>query len=415
MTSAVIVWRQILAPARDAKWLTEDRIRAWSQVMAVVTASAAILWLSSSHDGVDPEGKPLGGDFLAFWTASRLALNGAPHLAYDPVSHLAAQHALFPALARHSGYSAFLYPPPFLLLCVPLALLPYLLSLSLWLLVTFSALFACLRTMLPQRSAILPIIAFPGMLINDGHGQNGFLSAACFGGGMVLVERRPFIAGMCLGVLVFKPHLLLLTPFALVATRRWALLAGVVASAFALLALSFVILGGDTWDAFLRLAPAARSMLEEGRLFDMSYVRSAFAAVRVMHGSVSLAYTVQMPFTVVAAGIVCLLAKRRVGGRAELALLISATVIASPYLQDYDLVCLALPMAWTVAAALKTGWLPYEKAILLAVYLLPLLSRPLATGVGAFFGPIVSVAFLLVIARRVSLQGMPIAPMCFPG
>ncbi len=352
----------------------------------------------------------MGGDFLAFWTASRLTLDGDPSLAYDPVSHLAAQHALFPILARGGGYAAFLYPPTFLLLCLPLALLPYLFALSLWLLATFSGLFVCLRSLLPQRSAILPIIAFPGMLINDGHGQNGFLSAACFGGCMVLVERRPFVAGLCLGTLVFKPHLALLAPLVLLVARRWTVLAGVAVSGSAWLASSFVILGWDTWDAFLRLAPAARSMLEQGRLFDMSYVRSAFAAARVMHGSVGLAYTVQMTFTVAAVCIACFVARRRVGARAELAVAISATVIASPYLQDYDMVCLALPMAWMVAEALKTGWLPYEKAILLALYLMPLLSRPLAAGVGAFIGPCVSLVFLCAVARRASMQGIMIEP-----
>jgi hypothetical protein len=64
--------------------------------MAVFTVFAAILWLSSSHNGIDAGGKPLGGDFPAFWTAFSLTLEGAPKLAYDPLSHFAAQHALFP-------------------------------------------------------------------------------------------------------------------------------------------------------------------------------------------------------------------------------------------------------------------------------------------------------------------------------
>src|SRR4051794_38739128 len=50
-------------------WFTEDRARAWLRVLAVMTAFIAILWIALSSNGVDLTGKPLGTDFIAFWTA----------------------------------------------------------------------------------------------------------------------------------------------------------------------------------------------------------------------------------------------------------------------------------------------------------------------------------------------------------
>jgi hypothetical protein len=77
-----------------------------------------------------------------------------------------------------------------------------------------------------HRWAILPILVFPGTLVNTGHGQNGFVTAACFGWSMVLSRRRPFLAGACLGFLVIKPHLLLAAPVVLLTARRWTVIAG---------------------------------------------------------------------------------------------------------------------------------------------------------------------------------------------
>ena len=39
-------------------------------------------------------------------------------------------------------------------------------------------------------------LACPAVLINVGHGQNGFLTAALLGGALVLLDRRPIVAGI---------------------------------------------------------------------------------------------------------------------------------------------------------------------------------------------------------------------------
>jgi alpha-1,2-mannosyltransferase len=69
--------------------------------------------------------------------------------------------------------------------------LPYLASLAAWLLVTGLAYVRVVRAYLGKQASLLPILAFSAALINIGHGQNGFLSAAPFGGGALLLNRRP--------------------------------------------------------------------------------------------------------------------------------------------------------------------------------------------------------------------------------
>src|SRR6202034_3711229 len=97
--------------------------------------------------GVDLAGNPLGADFISFWTAGRLAL-GNPAQVYDAAAHFAAERALFPSIRE---YTAFFYPPTFLLICAPLALAPYLLAAAIWLAATGAAFVAALRAYLGRE------------------------------------------------------------------------------------------------------------------------------------------------------------------------------------------------------------------------------------------------------------------------
>lgn len=387
----------LIAALREADWLTAERALAWCRILAAMFVLITIVWLGLSHGGRDMSGKAIGTDFVSFWTASRFATDGHAASAYDITAHAAAQHALIPT--KQLDYTAFFYPPTFLLLCLPLATLPYLWALVAWLAAGFIPLFASLRRLLPQRWAIVPIMAYPALFVNAGHGQNGFLSGACFGGGTLLLQRRPFFAGICLGILVYKPHLLLGVPVALFAARRWAVLFGAMTSAVGLSVLSWLVLGKDAWRGFLHVSPLARATLEQG-FVDFGKMQSVFAAIRLFHGSIGFAYVAQ---TLVAISVCVLLARiaaRRPGAPAEGALMVSATLVCTPFLLDYDLVCLSLPIAWIVAEAHRTEWQPWEKIVVLAAYALPLLSRSVATMTGTPIAPIILVALLLIVARR---------------
>jgi hypothetical protein len=369
-------------------------------VLAVVCFAGAAIWVGLAHDGIDRLGKPLGTDFVSFWTASQPALGGQPAAAYDASAHAAAQRALFSSAS--GNYYAFFYPPVFLLLCLPLAMLPYGAALIAWLAGGFLVLVSCLRRLLPQRWAVLPIVAFPALLVNAGHGQNGFLSAACFGGGL-LMQRWPVLAGVCLGGLAFKPHLALAMPIALIAAQRWSALAAAMAMGIGLSALSWLVLGEDAWRGFFDAAPLARATLESG-LVDPAKMQSLFAAIRLIHGSLRAAYAAM---TLASLVLLARATARHPGARTEGALLVAASLLATPFLLDYDLVCLSLVLAWVAAAAQETGWRPWEKVILLAAYVLPLVSRPAAMAAGIPLGPPVLFCLLLVVIRRAAAPAEP--------
>jgi hypothetical protein len=392
-----------LAVLSRADWLTARRARAWGWLLLGVTAAIAIGWVAASRGGLDPTGKPLGTDFTSFWTASRLALGGSPQLAYDVAAHHAQQTALF---GRDTGYAAFFYPPIFLLICLPLAGLPYLASLAAWLAATGALYWRMARAWLGEAFGATPIFAFPAVLTNIGHGQNGFLSAALFGGGALWLQRRPILAGVCLGALAYKPHLGIMIPVALAIAGRWKTFAAAGAAVVALAAASYGLFGLETWRAFLADAGLARSTLEQGLVGDAK-MQSAFAAVRLWGGGVTLAYGVQAVVAAAAAGGLVWLRRRAPGSGAEGPAMIVAALLASPFLLDYDLVILAAPMAWMLREGAAKGFLDWEKALLLAAFVLPAVSRTIAADARLPLAPFVMAALFVATLRRGANEATP--------
>ena len=144
-------------------------------------------------------------------------MNGAPNFAANT-------RAGIPWSPMHRatvGFAGFHYPPTYLLMVLPLALLPYVWSLIAWTTATTGAYLAVLWKIDPDRDSIWLGIAFPGALVNLTNGQNGFLTLALFGGALLSIESRPILAGVLFGLMSYKPQYGALIPLFLLATGRW--------------------------------------------------------------------------------------------------------------------------------------------------------------------------------------------------
>ena len=365
-----------------------------STALALIAVTGAGAW-------PDPWGRPLGTDFSSFWTAAGLARDGAAAAAWDLPAHAAAQHARFTAEAGYAvDYYAFFYPPPFLLLCLPLALLPYGPAMLAWLAATGWAYLAVMRRLMPKQwPALLAASAFPAVLLNAEHGQNGMMTTALVGAAATMLDRRPRAAGACLGALCCKPQLALLVVPMLVGARRWVALGWAAASAAGLALASLLVLGGAAWRGFLASVPIARMALAEG-LVGFAKMASPFAAMRLLGAAPALAGAIQLAISLAAAIVALSVARRRPGAAAEMATLAVAACLATPFLLDYDLLLLAIPLAWIAAVAACDGYRPWEKLTLAAAFLLPLLVRPLAHNTGLPAAPLVVTGLLAVVVRR---------------
>jgi alpha-1,2-mannosyltransferase len=398
----------LLSAVRDARWFDESRARAYQVILLLVVAAMAILWVASAHHGIDRAGKPLGTDFLAFWSASRLALTGDPAAVYDLTRIYAMEKASVPV---DPGLSSFLYPPAFLLVCLPLGLLPYLASLVVWLVATGTAYFVMIKRWLgTHRGAALTILAFPAVLLNAGHGQNGFLTAALLGGGLWLLDRRPFLAGMLLGLLIIKPQMALALPVLVLASGRWRVMAGGIASASALCLASLLVFGMGAWIGFANGGDTARAIIEQG-VVPYGKMISLSAAIHILGGNGMAGYVAQALLAVAALGTLAFVGRSRSAHpQGAAALTACATLMISPFMLDYDLTISAIPLAWLYTEGLRRGFLPWEKLVLALAYALPLFARDLALGLGVPTAPIVLTALFACTARAALRQPAPLRP-----
>jgi hypothetical protein len=84
--------------------------------------------------------------------------------------------------------------------------------------------------------------------------------------------------------------------------------------------------------------------------------------------------------------------------------MIVAALLFTPYLLDYDLVVLAIPLAWMLRQGARTGFLDWEKTVMAAAFVLPVISRSLATVARVPIAPLIIAALFAVLLRRGALR-----------
>jgi Glycosyltransferase family 87 len=313
----------------------EGRLRLPAMTIALLFLFVAVVAL------VTMLSDPYQMDFVSYWAAARLADAGDPAGAYDVAVHRAVELGAIPL----AGALPFAYPPCFLIVLAPFGLLSYPAAAAAWVLLGFAAYGAALRRWAPAMLWLA--LSFPPLLVNVVTGQAGMLTAAPFVGGMALLPKRPFAAGLLLGLLVVKPQLGLVLPLALLAGREWRAMAGAAAAALGLVLLSLLLFGWAPWQAWLDNAGLFAAIASEG-LAGWHRMASVYGALRLAglgpapawigHGAVALA-------AAAAAGWIWF---RRDDAGVRAAALAAATALASPYLFVYDTLILILPFLWLI-------------------------------------------------------------------
>lgn len=327
---------------------------------ALIVAHAVYLtgsyWQGSWLIAADGGGVPT--DFVNVWAAGKLALQGSPAAAYDWPTHKAMEAV---ALGRpFDGYFGWHYPPVFLFVAAGLATMPYTAACVLWSFGTFPAYLVAVRGIIGERSGYMLAAAFPAVLCNFVVGQNGFLSTALFGGAFLMLVNRPVLAGICLGLLTYKPHLGLLIPIALIAGGYWrtVFVAGGVAALMA--AMAWGAFGTATWQAFAEnIGHTSQAFLSDGWA-DWGKLQTVFGLMRTLGFSEPAAWGAQIVVAVIAAAGVAVLWRSRTAYEIKAAALGVGVLLATPYLYTYDLVVLAVPLAFLFRLGRAREFLPGE-------------------------------------------------------
>jgi hypothetical protein len=361
---------------------------------------ANITFLVASWDVwiLDASGKPIVTDFLNVYTAGRLVIDGHPATPYDWDLLNQAETALL-------GHDPMVtlgwhYPPPFLAVAALLASLPYTAAFMIWLAATLPLYLVTIRAIVRDKIGWLVAGAFPCLLPNLVPGQNGFLTAALIGGTLVLLERQPVLAGVCLGLLTYKPQFGILFPLVLVAGGYWRTIGAAAVTAAALVLASLALFGVPPWIEFFRWLPlTSQALFSENAHTEWHKFQSLLALARMLGGGATFAWTLQLTLAAATAIVLWFMWRnKRIAYELKAAATAIGVPLATPYVYLYDLAVLAVPVAFLLRCALTTGFVRGEAfglALGAGLFLIvPFLGVPV--------GIMTAAIIVMLIARRVS-------------
>lgn len=354
------------APTSKPHWLTSERVNVYSWIFLVIFTIFTGSFIYESFISTTAKDPRPDRDFITYYAAAELAEQGRVTDAYN----LEKMHAAEKAVWAKSEKYAWFYPPTFHALIKPLAALDYKPAFTLFMSITFLFYVLAVKVLAHPHAVFLPAAAFPAVLVNMIYGQNAFLTA-----GLVILVfanlySRPVLSGILIGMLAIKPQMAVLFPLLLICGRHWhAFIAAAITSILVCMVSTWSI-GAEAWPAFFNSLSEARGYLEVGML-RWSQMISIFVNVKQLGGSTELAYGLHMAW----AGILLILAVVTWLRTQDLALRATTFVIAtlhfSPYMYDYELIWIALPLILLAIRGIQYGWLRYERELLLMAWLFP--------------------------------------------
>jgi hypothetical protein len=376
---------------------TAKRIAAGCGGVAIAYLATLALLFQRGAFLLDAKGHPLLVDFIEVWVAGRFALQGHPAAPYDWHVHHAAQVAVIGH--PFAGFLGWHYPPLFLFVAAALAMLPYVPSFLIWIAAT-ALLYAVTIWKITERyEAALVALAMPAAFGCALVGQNGFVTAAILGAALLALEKRPWLAGLFIGLLSYKPQFGLLFPILLLFDRNWRALASATLATLALLAMSWLAFGSAPFVAFVGYLPGTASSVLGRGTAGFEKLQSVYGLVRWLGADGMTAWIAHGTITIAATTGALWLWKQPVSYAIKAAALATAVLIATPYLYLYDFPMLAVPFAFLYR---DRAFDRVEIAATIAANLLMLVFVWAALPIG----PLLTLVPLALIARRVGVPAL---------
>ncbi|RQS35419.1 DUF2029 domain-containing protein [Burkholderia sp. Bp8992] len=393
----------IAGPRRYPHWLNRDRVRLYAAAALLTELLFIGIYLIrvilSNHGA--PE--PLSPDFSPIWSAAWLAAHGHGADAWHFPTLFAVQKLAVPTMTLTDGTQPWLYPPTMLLLVLPLGWLPYTLALVLWLATSYALFAVTIRATVQRDTAWLCALAFPGAFLTVIVGQSSLFTAMLAGAGLLALNRRPVVAGICFGLLTMKPQLAVLFPLALLCAGQWRALAAWAATIAGSAALATLAFGVGPWVTFAHVIGNVYAAVGTGHA-KLSRMPSVFAFATMAGWPVLVAHVLQL-LSATAAAFATVYAWRGACSYAlRAATLACACLLVSPYLYDYDLTWYGLVIAWYARYAWTHGWRRFDREWLMLLWLMPLAGLTVMPHLPFQFMPLVTLASLALLVSRIAQE-----------
>jgi hypothetical protein len=224
----------------------------------------------------------------------------------------------------------------------------------------------------------------PSSLIN--FGQIGFICSGFFLGALLLLDRRPILAGILLGLLTIKPQLGILWPFILIALGHWRVIYVATITACVLIALSIAIYGIGVWEGFIHFTMPMQWFFVNEPYVPRGYqvvMMSLPNALRVLQVHPDIALYSQWPLTaaVIASTVWAFRRCRDLEIRALV--LTTGALLCTPYTLHGDTTILTAVILWRLLNPR-----PYDTWVSSTLYALGLLLPLLILYFNLFYVPL---------------------------
>jgi hypothetical protein len=363
------------AEARTADPAGAHRLAALARALPFIAGGTLLLTVTAV---LAVAGDTLGYDFRAYYNAASRVLAGQP--LYDASAAVAGPGGLF------------LYPPPFVLPILPLALLPVGAATGIWIVLTLAA-FAAGTALLPTgRSVRWLIVLLAGVswpfVYATKLGQVGSLLYLLFAIGWRWLDREPVLGAIgALGAVIkVQPGVVLVWA---VLTRRWRAVAAGSAVLVVLGAVSALVLGLGVWTDFLSLLTRVNDPITTPHNFTPGAVLYQMGLSRDAAAAAQLASTV-------AAVVLLVVAAFRLPAVPSYLVAVVVSQLISPIAWDHYAMLLLIPTAWLLDRGRWWAVVIPLATSLLFVGLIPPLVYPLSYWA--------TLAALLVVGRRAASQ-----------
>jgi hypothetical protein len=345
--------------------LTRRRLRLAFLAVGLVSITMHA-WDLATPGLLDRTGRLKAPDFLQFYTYGSLARAHDWDRLYDAAAHAEMARRVDPRMTL-SGFHPN-YGPIVALLMAPLATLPFLHAWMLWCVISL-ALYGVATVLVARMTTrvctdpltlALGAIAFPALMMVIRYGQISAVSlllialAAC-----QYSRRRPFVAGLALGALAYKPNLLIVPVLALAATREFRVLGGLLVAACLEAVLGLALIG---WSGLSSYAGILTTLATDPDLVQAfpTESHSLRGFVRLLVPVPAVLAIVSVAAVAVGTWVVFRVWRQTTDPRPRWAALTLATLIATPHLLTYDLLLLAVPVVLMVDWTLSSRWPPTE-------------------------------------------------------
>ncbi|MEL6476642.1 MAG: glycosyltransferase family 87 protein [Pseudomonadota bacterium] len=306
-------------------------------------------------------------DFVAFWTAAKLALAGEAMTVWNEPAFDLAQNVPRAEDARMPWF----YPATWHLAVTPFAALPFSIAWGGFILLSLGLLVAAARRVTLRYWPVA--VVCPAVLLTTMLGNNAILFAACLALALEMLMRNRSAGagpGVLIAVLTMKPSLGLTVPIALAAGGHWRAIAWAAGSALLLAAIATALFGIAHWQAFFAALSTAMDRVTETSLEAPRMI--SWYALAHYGGFGSIALPLHLALLTTMALLLALLWRRgEAAGDWRAAALMIAVALTSPHAFHYEMVYALAGMAFALRAGI--GWAGGLVLALLWIAPMPLL------------------------------------------